>query len=68
MTSEAGAVLLGATDGQLRLIERFALLHRSPDGRSGRALGAEIEPDLGWPERYGARDDGPGPGAALLAL
>ena len=24
MTSEAGAMLLGATDGQLRLIERFA--------------------------------------------
>ena len=24
MTSEAGAMLLGATDGQIRLIERFA--------------------------------------------
>jgi hypothetical protein len=28
MTSEAGAMLLGATDGQIRLVERFALCFR----------------------------------------
>ena len=34
MTSEAGAMLLGAADGQLRLIERFAGCftdYRAPD-------------------------------------
>jgi hypothetical protein len=61
MTSEAGAMLLGATDGQIRLIERFAgcftdhraadlVVHEVPGLVGQRVFGIALgHEDLIWP-------------------